>query len=480
MRLPRFLRSTGFRFALLFTVVFVATVAVIGWIAEATITAALERRASERVDVEVASLAADYAGHGRPALRSSVEARTTDLRQRLYYAIVDAHGHAVAGSLFLESFVDPGTTSAHLREVVNPGDVSDALIVATRRMPDGDRLVVAHPLDAVEEIEDVFSEAFATALAVAVILGVGAGAAFTRSLLRRVDSVTRTAEAIIAGHFSRRVPLAGSGDELDRLASTLNAMLDRITALMESVQQVSNDIAHDLRTPLSRLRQRLESASSRTQSSDEYQEAVERSLEDADTLLQTFEAMLRIAQVDAGGPRAAFREVDVSELLRAVVDAYEPVAEDAGRGMHSDIAAGLVIFGDRELLAQLFVNLIENALRHTPAGTPIDVRAARENGAVVAEIADRGPGIPAEEREAVFRRFYRLESSRTSPGQGLGLSLVRAVATLHGARVELLDNAPGLRVRLRFGEYPSPPDPTKSQSPISTGRPKGTRTGPAS
>ncbi len=456
MRLPRLLRSTGFRFALLFTAVFVVAVAIIGWITEATITAALEQQARERVDVEVASLAADYAEHGTSGLRSSVATRAAEPRRRLYYAIIDAQGGAIVGDRFLASFVDAGTTSAHSRKRADAEDAPDALIVATRRTPDGDRLVVADPLDSVEDIEDVFSRAFATALAVAVVLGLGAGAMFTGSLLRRVDSVTRTAEAIIAGDLSHRVPLAGSGDDLDRLASTLNAMLDRITALMESVQQVSNDIAHDLRTPLSRLRQRLESARRHSQSTDEYAEAVERSLEDADTLLQTFAAMLRIAQVEAGGPRAAFREVDFSEVLRAVTDAYEPVVQDAGRSLHSDIAVGLTIPGDRELLAQLLVNLLENALHHTPAGTEIDVRAAREKGVVVAEIADHGPGIPREEREAVFRRFYRLERSRTSPGQGLGLSLVRAIADLHDAHIELLDNGPGLRVRLRFGGRATP------------------------
>ena len=451
MRLPRLLRSTGFRFALLFTAVFVVAVAIIGWITEATIAAALAQRARERVDVEVASLVEEYAEHGRSGLRSSVETLAAAPRHRLYYALIDTQGRAIVGNLLLASFVDPGTTNAHPRNRADAEDASDALIVATRRMPDGDRLVVADPLDSVEDIEEVFGQAFAMALAVAVVLGLGAGAMFTRSLLRRVDSVRRTAEAIVDGHFRHRVPLAGSGDEMDRLASTLNAMLDRITELMESVQQVSNDIAHDLRTPLSRLRQRLESAKRHSQSTDEYAEAVERSLEDADMLLQTFESMLRIAQVEAGVARAAFREVDLSEVLRAVTDAYEPVAEDAARRMHTDIMVGLVIPGDRELLAQLFVNLVENALHHTPAGTGIDVRAARENGVVVAEIADHGPGIAPEERDAVFRRFYRLERSRTSPGQGLGLSLVRAIADLHEAQVELLDNGPGLRVRLRFG-----------------------------
>lgn len=476
MHLPRLLRNTGFGFALLFTGVFVVAVAIIGWITEATITAALEQRARERVDVEAASLTADRLEHGSSALRSSVEARTADPRQRLYYAIIDTQGRAIDGSLFLAPFVDSGTTGAHPRKGANAEDASDALIVATQRMPDGDRLIVADPLDSVEEIEDVFSEAFATALAVAVVLGLGAGTMFTRSLLRRVDSVTRTAEAIIAGHFKRRVPLAGSGDHLDRLASTFNAMLDRITGLMESVQQVSNDIAHDLRTPLSRLRQRLEREARRAQATGECSEAIEQSLADADTLLQTFEAMLRIAQVEAGGPRAAFREVDFSEVLRTVTDAYQPVAEDAGRSMHTDIAGGLAIPGDRELLAQLFVNLVENALHHSPTGTAIDVRAALDSGGVVAEIADHGPGIPPEEREAVFRRFYRLERSRTSPGQGLGLSLVRAIADLHDAQVELFDNGPGLRVRVRFGGHGIPARPKASQNPPSRHRFSRTRT----
>jgi signal transduction histidine kinase len=245
-------------------------------------------------------------------------------------------------------------------------------------------------------------------------------------------------------------PCAGRGDEWDRLAQAINDMLDRISALLENLQQVSSDVAHDLRTPLARLRNRLELARTGSSSMEDYSVAVSRAINDTDQLLSIFSALLRISQVEAGTRAQSFSSVCVTELLERIYQLYLPVAEDCHHPLSRSIAGGVYIRGDEELLTQMFSNLIENALHHTPAATPIRVTLELTDGCPVAAVIDGGPGIPINEREKVLRRFYRLSSSRSTEGHGLGLSLVAAVAELHGARLELADAGPGLRVNVVF------------------------------
>jgi signal transduction histidine kinase len=227
-------------------------------------------------------------------------------------------------------------------------------------------------------------------------------------------------------------------------------MLDRIQMLMDGLRQVSNDIAHDLRTPLTRLRQRLELARAKATTVADYQAAVDQALAETDEILDTFGALLRIAQIEAGTRRSAFTEVDLSGVLQTIVETYAAVAEDHQHGLASRIAEGVTVQGDRQLLTQMIANLVENALRHTPTGTRIEIELAEPSSAPVCVIRDNGPGIPEPERQKVFRRFYRLDSSRATPGSGLGLSLVAAVAELHRIAIEVGDNRPGLQVTLRF------------------------------
>ena len=254
----------------------------------------------------------------------------------------------------------------------------------------------------------------------------------------------------MAGNLAERIPTRGTGDDFDLLSASLNEMLDRIHTLMDGLRQVSNDIAHDLRTPLTRLRQRLEIARTRSTTVDQYRQLVDTVIGDTDEILKTFAAMLRVAEIEAGTARARFAPVDLSALLKALVELYAALAEDQQQSLDGRIEHGLVVRGDRELLTQMFVNLVENALRHTPPGTRIEVTAELVAGRPVAVVADSGPGIPPAERDKVFRRFYRLDASRATAGSGLGLSLVAAIAELHHVKVELTDNAPGLRVTLRF------------------------------
>eukprot|EP01037_Dinobryon_pediforme_P022467 gene22467-23640_t len=241
-----------------------------------------------------------------------------------------------------------------------------------------------------------------------------------------------------------------SGREFDLLSANLNRMLDRIEALLDGLRQVSTDIAHDLRTPLTRLRQQLE-ATREAGEAGVYEAGIDAAIAQTDEILAIFRALLRIGTLDGGDGRQHFTPVDLSEVLERVVVAHQPVAEDAGKTLSADIATGLCVAGDAELLAQLFTNLIDNAIRHTPPGSQIVGRLARVEADVVAEISDTGPGIPANERARVLTRFYRLDRSRNLPGAGLGMALVAAIASLHRAPLALLDNAPGLRVRLSFG-----------------------------
>jgi signal transduction histidine kinase len=270
------------------------------------------------------------------------------------------------------------------------------------------------------------------------------------SLLRRIETISRTARDIMAGDFSRRIPVRGTGDEFDHLVRSLNAMLERNQAAMESVRQVSNDIAHDLRTPLTRLRQRLDLAQRRARSVEEWRRAAEGCISDMDAILETFGGLLRIAQIESGMPTRRFTKVDLSELLRTVIEVYQPMAEEKEQPFTADIAFGLTVWGDGELLTQMIANVIENAMKHSPTGASINLVTSESPSTIAVAVSDSGPGIPAEERARVFRRFYRLERSRRTPGSGLGLSLVEAIAALHQIGIELTDNGPGLRVTLRF------------------------------
>ena len=284
-----------------------------------------------------------------------------------------------------------------------------------------------------------------------------------RRFMAQVDAITQTCERVIAGNLNERIPLRGRGDEWDRLARAINEMLDRISALLENLQQVSSDVAHDLRTPLTRLRNRLEAAREKSTGIADYSAAISHALEDTDQLLAMFSALLRISQIEAGTRVQTFAPIALSSLLERMYQLFLPVAEDCGRELARELQAGLAIRGDEELLTQLFSNLIENALRHTPPGTHIRLTLATANEEIVATVIDDGPGVPAGDHDKVTRRFYRGSSSRTSEGHGLGLSLVAAIAQLHGARLVLADAGPGLRVavafRLSYDALPGKPAP---------------------
>jgi signal transduction histidine kinase len=315
---------------------------------------------------------------------------------------------------------------------------------------DGTFVLAGEDVGRLQATRKAILTAFSVGGGVSVILAILGGLALSAGFLRRVEQVNRTARQIMAGQLDSRVTVRDNGDELDRLAANLNAMLDRIQALMESLKQVSSDIAHDLRTPLARLRQNLETAKVSARTVEEFRSSTDAAIAETDGLLKTFSALLRIAQIESGSRKAGFARVDVSELFELVALTFAAVAEDQGHQLVSDIQGGIAMSGDRELLLQLVTNLVENAIRHTPSGTKIEFRLQEEMDDVIATVVDNGPGIPEQERGKVLRRFYRLEASRTTPGSGLGLALVAAIADLHGARIALIDHGPGLIVEVRF------------------------------
>lgn len=297
--------------------------------------------------------------------------------------------------------------------------------------------------------EDILN-AFVWVLAVTLALALAGGIFLSNAFLGRMDAITKTCREIIGGNLDERIPERGTRDELDRLVMTINTMLDRIGALMENVRQISSDIAHDLRTPLTRLRHHLELARGESLSVQEYDRALDRAISDSDNILTTFSALLRIGQIEGRANPATRDNVDLSELLEQMVEMYKPVAEDAEYLLNGTVAPGIAIQGDRELLSQLFANLIENAMMHTPQGSTISVRLETIDGKAMASVSDNGSGIPADERDKVLRRFYRLERARSRPGNGLGLSLVAALVDYHDATLTLADNVPGLRVVVTF------------------------------
>jgi signal transduction histidine kinase len=266
-------------------------------------------------------------------------------------------------------------------------------------------------------------------------MAVLAGMWVSRSVARRMDAISRACRAIMVGDLRTRIPIRGTRDELDRLSETINAMLGRIAALMENLRQVTNDIAHDLRTPVTHLRHRLERARDECTTPAEYDRVLEQAIAASDEILGLFAALLRIAQIEGGARRAGFASLDLGGLLQHLRDVFAAVAEDAGHSLAVSVHDGTTIAGDRELLTQLFSNLIENAIVHTPDGTCITMSLRLENSQAVVTISDDGPGVPGDEHPRLFQRLYRREASRTTPGFGLGLALVAAIAELHGALV---------------------------------------------
>ncbi len=447
MNLNRLFRTTSFRLAVLYAALFSASTGLLFAFVYWTASGALYGQARSALESEFASVQAG--GRDQASLAREVSRRSEIQRGRILYLLEESSGRRIAGTLNAMPAFDGW------REFSSPedagGDDSEAnMLVLGKVLPGGDFLAVATSTGRIQDAEEAMVNAFSWATGGVLVLALAGGIGLSRRFLRRIDNMNRTTRAIMQGDIARRISTRSTGDELDQLAANLNEMLDRLQHVMEGLRQVSADIAHELRTPLGRLKLRLDTAITEAHSPEEYRNAIHQASLEAGAALSTFSALLRIAQIESGTRRASFADVDLSAVVQNLTGAYGPVADDLGKRLTSRVAPGIHLPGDGELLTQMLVNLIENALRHTPAGTVVNLELIAGNSGPVLTISDNGPGIPEAEREKVFNRFHRLEASRSTPGSGLGLALVAAVAELHSAHIVLSDNCPGLKVTIRF------------------------------
>lgn len=440
-------RATSFRIAMLASLLFLVVVTALFALAYRTATQTVERQllaVSEADARQIAQLMSE--GDLEDIIELSSRAVSTGDPLVL---VVTPAGRTVLQTVGLHDRPE-GPVTFEAREVEamgrNPGlDAEEGVIGFGLALRSGGYVFAGRADGQLRELREALIRALVGALAVTALIVLGGGLIVARLVIGRIDEFRAAAQRVIDGDLSSRMPSSDGADEFHRLARPLNAMLDQLEHSMESLRQISSDIAHDLRTPLARLKQRLEELD-RTDDTRERASLIDAARRDADHMLEVFASLLRIAQIEAGAARTHFAQVDMSALLSDLCQIYEPVAADGGRTLAWSVDGGVLVMGDRALLQQLFTNLIENALTHTPAGASLSVSLKNTEGGFDAVVQDDGPGIPRPDRERVFDRFYRLEKSRTTAGTGLGLSLVRAIALAHDLTVRVGDAQPGLRV----------------------------------
>lgn len=451
----RLLSTASFRLSLLYGAVFAACFAVLLSVTYWTATAALRDQISAKVTEETQALLVEYSNDGRDSIVQDIEERLKlSGNAASYYIIYDESGNKLAGNLEqlpkVQGWIERDFQGILKTQPAAMTDEDHQLWGQGTDLQNGGFLFVGQDAFRVLAAQEAVVEAFAWAAGTAFVLAALGGIFLSQRFLRRIDAINRTSRAIMQGNLKERIPVRGTSDEIDKLSINLNDLFDGNQLLMESLRQVTTDIAHDLRSPLSRLRQRLEEARTRKGDTQSYVAAIDEAIGESDQLLATFSALLRIAQIESGTRKVAFKDIDLSSLFLRAFSAYSAVAEDSGKKLVASISTNIPYHGDADLLLQMAVNLLENAIRHTPTGTSINLCLEMIDGKPRALISDSGPGIPLELREKVFQRFYRLETSRTTHGNGLGLAMVAAVAGLHGIGVSLEDNKPGLRVVLSF------------------------------
>ena len=447
------IRSTPVRLTVLLGAVFLLSLAVAAAIAFVLVRQELVVRIDQGVADTYAIIAKAYTEKDSDDLQESVASHAAaTLDDDSVYLLEDSSGKRVAGNLTATGFADGWST-------VSPQAIDNAEPGADYRIFSGIvgsyRLTVGTSLSEADEVAMLMLTALAWAGSVLVLLVALAGVFVAISGQRRLDQISSTMADVGRGNLEARIPLSGRNDDVDRIGRDVNTALDRLAALVEGMRQVSVDIAHELKTPLNRLGIAIEAALESRGRGGEVEPLLEQAQAEGHTLNATFDALLRIAQIESGARRARFTDLDVSPILETIADAYGPVAAEGRQDLTLTVEAHLpLIHGDADLLTQLLANLVENAIRHCPPGANIRLGAKRSGRRTVFEVADTGPGIPEAERDKVFRRLYRLEKSRTTSGSGLGLSLVKAIAELHGAQITLADNEPGLVVRISFPEIP--------------------------
>jgi len=449
---PNSFNSAAFRFALLIAGMFGLGSILLLTIVEYSLRAYAAEATAVGLQAETAVLTEDWPDGGKQEVIDTIRQRQRSAyEQPFHYLLRDAGGKTLAGDLPPAAARAGWGHVTFVDDTPQPGEPGDPEMLQTlgTRLADGTLLIVGTDTFDVQKVRDrlaAFTIGSSAALTLLALIG---GYFIGLMFLRRLERVNGAVARIMSGDMSERLPAIGMSPELDHLSTNLNAMLDRIAALMDGLRQVSTDIAHDLRTPLTRLQQRLE-AMRGSDTVDAYEVGIELALGQINEIHVIFRALLRIGMIEGGERHQPLTPIDLSELVSRVAEAYRPVAEDTGKSLQPAIAEGITVIGDAELLAQLLTNLIDNAIVHTPEGTTITVALDMESGCAVVTVADDGPGVPSDQHSKIVRRFYRLDQSRHTPGAGLGLALVASIAGLHGVKLLIEDNKPGLRVTLRF------------------------------
>jgi signal transduction histidine kinase len=451
--LGKLLRTTTFKLTLVYLIVFAIFAAfLLGYFALNT-RRLITEQITDTVNAEITGLSEQYRQGGISRLVTTVDARARRPGSSLYL-VTTFNGDALAGnvsSLSRGVLDTPGWSETKYRRLEETDPTGHDALVRVFQLPGGFRLLVGRDLEEREHLYHIIVSAGRWSIAIVIVLGIIGGVFVTRRVLRRVDAMTETTRTIMAGNLTGRLPVAGTGDEIDRLAINLNEMLERVEALMAGLQEVSENIAHDLKTPLTRLRNRAEEALRAAKTENDYRAALESTLDESDSLIRTFNALLMIARAESGHSRDDMTEFDAAEIARDIGELYEPVAEEKGIDLKVEAQAAAPVKGNRELVSQALANLVDNAIKYGHGGqanghpAQIVVRAVNDGEQILLSVGDSGPGIPPADRPRVVERFVRLEQSRSQPGSGLGLSLVSAVARLHGGELRLEDNAPGLK-----------------------------------
>ncbi|TRW95374.1 HAMP domain-containing histidine kinase [Paracoccus sp. M683] len=452
--MSRFLRSTSARLSLRFAALYAIITAIVFVLTAIFANREITEWVSDQLAEDAAGFAQLYQRAGLDAVLAKLDGFAGfNFEDYRIYLLEDAGGRIIAGNV---ANIDWHGTSGHVpADTVSPvhpryHEVIGYHLHAVDLGPN--RLTLGTSTYFLEELREVLVRGFAIGFVMLLLAGLIAGVIVGRRTERRLTQISSTLKAVAAGQLGTRAPTSGGeGDDLVRVADEINSTIAQLQRMVESQKQISADIAHDLRTPMQRLRQRLDAMQQSGKLSAQTEEDVQAATEIVDHLIETFHSLLSIAQIEAGRRSEHFTTITLAPILARIEDAYGAVADENGQTLIVTVGnAEAAVQGDGHLLTQMIANVVENALRHSPAGARVEVTLSAGPSGITVEIADDGPGIPADERDKVMRRFYRLEKSRTTPGNGLGLSMVKAIADLHGARVEMQDNHPGLRVWIRF------------------------------
>ncbi|MCE9522528.1 MAG: HAMP domain-containing histidine kinase [Alphaproteobacteria bacterium] len=456
VRLLDVFRTATFRLAFAYLCLFAVSVLVLLGFIYWSIAGKMATQSDETINAEVQGLAEQYKRRLLPGLRAIIIERSSRLGQRTLYLLTSFDGTPLAGNLSQWPPDAKATAQNWINFTYIRGPEDDRETRPGRAvqvvLQGGFKLLVGRDVSEVNAVETTIRSTLLWALAITGFFGVAGGVWISRNVIRRLEVINRTSREIMSGDLTRRIPVQGNRDELDDLAKNLNEMLEQIERLMMGMREVADNIAHDLRTPLNRLRNKLEGAMIGNTSREETVQALESAIGEADGLISTFNSLLLIAEAETGAHRDTLELVDLNEIVRDIADLYTPAAEDRGISFKLLAASRVMVRGNRSLLARAAANLVENALKYTPEGGAVTVSTfiARDDDRPAFSVRDTGPGIPEDDRERVLDRFVRLERSRNTPGSGLGLSLVAAVARMHDATIALEDAKPGLLATLSF------------------------------